>query len=89
MLRANSIKIFAVRRWPRRTFPGIIAALTGTGFREYANTSPTETGRATGNRADIDSNTGALPRTRGLPPVREVAVSRAAMSWDFKIATAT
>jgi hypothetical protein len=47
------------------------------------------TGRATGNGADIDSNTGTLPRTRGLPPVREVAVSRAAMSWDFKIATAT
>jgi TraG P-loop domain len=30
--------IFAVRQWPRRTFPGIIAALTGMGFQEYAIT---------------------------------------------------
>ena len=28
--------IFAVRQWPRRTFPGIIAALTGMGFRQSA-----------------------------------------------------
>ena len=30
--------IFVVRQWPRRTFPGIIAALTGMGFQEYAIT---------------------------------------------------
>jgi len=30
--------IFAVRQWPRRTFPGIITALTGMGFQEYAIT---------------------------------------------------
>jgi type IV secretion system protein TrbE len=30
--------IFAVRQWPRRTFPGIVAALTGMGFQEYAIT---------------------------------------------------
>jgi hypothetical protein len=30
--------IFAVRQWPRRTFPGIIIALTGMGFQEYAIT---------------------------------------------------
>jgi hypothetical protein len=30
--------IFAVRQWPRRTFPGIITALTGIGFQEYAIT---------------------------------------------------
>jgi type IV secretion system protein TrbE len=30
--------IFAVRQWPRRTYPGIIAALTGLGFQEYAIT---------------------------------------------------
>jgi type IV secretion system protein TrbE len=30
--------IFAVRQWPRRTFPGIITALTGIGFQEYAVT---------------------------------------------------
>jgi hypothetical protein len=30
--------IFAVRQWPRRTFPGIISALTGMGFQEYAIT---------------------------------------------------
>ena len=30
--------IFALRQWPRRTFPGIIAALTGMGFQEYAIT---------------------------------------------------
>ena len=30
--------IFAVRQWPRRTFPGVIAALTGMGFQEYAIT---------------------------------------------------
>ena len=30
--------IFAVRQWPRRTYPGIIAALTGMGFQEYAIT---------------------------------------------------
>jgi hypothetical protein len=30
--------IFAVRQWPRRTFPGIIAALTGMGFQEYSIT---------------------------------------------------
>jgi len=28
--------IFAVRQWPRRTFPGIVAALTGMGFRLIA-----------------------------------------------------
>ena len=30
--------IFAVRQWPRRTFPGIVTALTGMGFQEYAIT---------------------------------------------------
>jgi hypothetical protein len=30
--------IFAVRQWPRRTYPGIITALTGMGFQEYAIT---------------------------------------------------
>ncbi|HSZ26974.1 MAG TPA: hypothetical protein VK768_02205, partial [Chthoniobacterales bacterium] len=30
--------ISAVRQWPRRTYPGIIAALTGMGFQEYAIT---------------------------------------------------
>ena len=30
--------IFAVRQWPRRTFPGIVAALTGMGFQEYSIT---------------------------------------------------
>jgi type IV secretion system protein TrbE len=30
--------IFAVRRWPRRTFPGIISALTSMGFQEYGVT---------------------------------------------------
>jgi len=30
--------VFAVRQWPRRTFPGIITALTGMGFQEYAIT---------------------------------------------------
>jgi hypothetical protein len=30
--------IFAVRQWPRRTSPRIIAALTGMGFQEYAIT---------------------------------------------------
>jgi hypothetical protein len=30
--------IFAVRQWPRRTFPGIVAALTGMRFQEYAIT---------------------------------------------------
>jgi type IV secretion system protein TrbE len=30
--------IFAVRQWPRRTFPGIISALTGMGFQEYGIT---------------------------------------------------
>ena len=30
--------IFVVRQWPRRTFPGIVAALTGMGFQEYAIT---------------------------------------------------
>lgn len=30
--------IFVVRQWPRRTFPGIIAALTGMGFQEYSIT---------------------------------------------------
>ncbi len=30
--------IFAVRQWPRRTFPGIITALTGMGFQEYGIT---------------------------------------------------
>jgi hypothetical protein len=30
--------IFAVRQWPRRTFPGIVSALTGMGFQEYAIT---------------------------------------------------
>jgi hypothetical protein len=30
--------IFAVRQWPRRTFPGIISALTSMGFQEYAIT---------------------------------------------------
>jgi hypothetical protein len=30
--------IFAVRQWPRRTFPGIVAALTGMGFQQYAIT---------------------------------------------------
>jgi hypothetical protein len=26
------------RQWPRRTFPGIVTALTGMGFQEYAIT---------------------------------------------------
>jgi hypothetical protein len=30
--------IFVVRQWPRRTFPGMVAALTGMGFQEYAIT---------------------------------------------------
>ncbi len=30
--------IFVVRQWPRRTFPGIMSALTGMGFQEYAIT---------------------------------------------------
>ncbi len=30
--------LFAVRQWPRRTFPGIVSALTGMGFQEYAVT---------------------------------------------------
>jgi type IV secretion system protein TrbE len=30
--------IFAVRQWPRRTFPGIITALTSMGFQAYAVT---------------------------------------------------
>src|SRR5260370_16882091 len=30
--------IFAVRQWPRRTFPGIISALTSMGFQEYGVT---------------------------------------------------
>src|SRR5262249_60654301 len=30
--------IFAVRQWPRRTFPRTITALTGMGFQEYAIT---------------------------------------------------
>ncbi len=30
--------IFAVRQWPRRTFPGIVTALTGMGFQEYGIT---------------------------------------------------
>ena len=30
--------IFAVRQWPRRTYPGIVTALTGMGFQEYAIT---------------------------------------------------
>jgi hypothetical protein len=30
--------IFAVRQWPRRTFPGIISALTSMGFQEYSIT---------------------------------------------------
>ena len=30
--------IFAVRQWPRRTFPGTISALTSMGFQEYAIT---------------------------------------------------
>src|ERR1700761_4043151 len=30
--------IFAVRQWPRRTFPGMISALTSMGFQEYAIT---------------------------------------------------
>jgi hypothetical protein len=30
--------IFALRQWPRRTFPGTIAALTSMGFQEYAIT---------------------------------------------------
>ncbi|MBV9999181.1 MAG: hypothetical protein JO015_08715 [Verrucomicrobia bacterium] len=30
--------IFAVRQWPRRTFPGIISTLTSMGFQEYAIT---------------------------------------------------
>jgi hypothetical protein len=34
----NNHAIFAVRQWPRRTFPGIITVLTGMGFQEYAIT---------------------------------------------------
>jgi type IV secretion system protein TrbE len=30
--------IFAVRQWPRRTFPGIVSALTSMGFQEYGIT---------------------------------------------------
>ncbi|MBV9674320.1 MAG: hypothetical protein JO076_16040, partial [Verrucomicrobia bacterium] len=30
--------VFALRQWPRRTFPGIITALTSIGFQEYAIT---------------------------------------------------
>ncbi|MBV9488349.1 MAG: hypothetical protein JO069_01320, partial [Verrucomicrobia bacterium] len=30
--------IFAVRQWPRRTFPGLISTLTSMGFQEYAVT---------------------------------------------------
>jgi hypothetical protein len=30
--------IFAVRQWPRRTFPGIVSTLTSMGFQEYAIT---------------------------------------------------